>query len=668
MQASHGSPFSFEACQAGQTSIDVWPHDRAGKAVSRRLFGKFAEHLGQNVYNGMWAQVLRNTGFEPLESFNMGRHAANPEVFLERLAKFWDMPGLAEAPALGVAPLWSPYGEGEVSYALDGSAFGSGHCQQIAVRSAAGAAGIEQPVFLPLHRQDTFDFCFYARGANGLRISVWTQEREIARADVEVAGDEWASHALTLKVDRTALARGTPLRFRIKAVRAGTVWLDQAFLFPVDHMTGFDPDVVRMLRESKLPLLRYPGGNFVSGYHWKDGIGPVHERPALPNPAWRGIEPNHVGTDEFMAFCQMVGCEALICVNAGDGTAEEAAQWVQYCNGSPDTEYGALRVRNGHAEPYNVKWWEIGNELWGDWQIGHCTAEEYADRYAAFSQAMLGADPDIKLIACGNNEAWHAPLIEKRSSMLRCCSIHRLIGWNIPKDAPADQVYRELVAYPVALKRDLARLATQMRDGGVEPKIAITELMEVRGTDALGEALFLAGVIHTCIREGQLVELITHTALVNHGGGLRKEREIVYANPVHYASVLYGTQSGIWPVRIGVRSPVYDTAGRFLPRVEETPLLDAVALLDESGNEVTLLVVNRGLQTLTASVSLHGFPVLDQIVTRTLGADSYRSRNTWEEPDTVHLREGRLQISGASLRYTFSPHSLVALVFRRAET
>ena len=115
------------------------------------------------------------------------------------------------------------------------------------------------------------------------------------------------------------------------------------------------------MTDVRLPMLRFPVGNFVSGYHWRDGIGPVDQRPILPNPAWPIIEWNDVGTDEWLQLCNLVGCEPLICVNAGDGTPQEAADWVAYCNSGTETPMGALRAANGRVQPYNVRRWEIGN-------------------------------------------------------------------------------------------------------------------------------------------------------------------------------------------------------------------------------------------------------------------------------------------------------------------
>ncbi|MCP5109506.1 MAG: hypothetical protein GY953_01585, partial [bacterium] len=288
-------------------------------------------------------------------------------------------------------------------------------------------------------------------------------------------GKDWGRHSLALEVDRTGIPKGAPLLIRIELLTPGTVSLDQVFLFPEDNLDGFDPDIVSMLKESRLPLLRFPGGNFVSGYHWEDGIGDVNSRPTRTNPAWGGFEPNHVGADEYMKLCQRIGAEPLICVNAGNGTAREAANWVEYLNGSTETKYGALRASNGHPEPYNIKLWEIGNELYGKWQVGYCTPEEYAARYAAFHKAMSAVDPTIRFQAIGQSEEWIAPLLRSSPGIVETLAIHELPGGGTPADAPPDEVFEELMANIETFRAKLLGLAARMRDAGLTPKLAITE-------------------------------------------------------------------------------------------------------------------------------------------------------------------------------------------------
>jgi alpha-N-arabinofuranosidase len=205
-----------------------------------------------------------------------------------------------------------------------------------------------------------------------------------------------------------------------------------------------------------------------------------------------------------------------------------------------------------------------------------------------------------------------------------------------------------------------------------DPRIAVTELqIFVQGlayptNSTMAEALFFSGILHSCIRQGDLVEMITHSALVNHGGGLRKYKEIVYPNPVHWAHHLYGNQPGSRPVRLDVRCAQFSVPRRIWPAVEAVPYLDPVALLDESGDVLCVIVSNRHPErALKASIVLHGFESEHDVKISQIKADSFISRNTLDEPDKVRLTESSARIDATRLTYTFPAHSLTALQFRR---
>src|SRR5208283_226081 len=218
------------------------------------------------------------------------------------------------------------------------------------------------------HRVRKYEFEIFSRAPDlsSLSISLTPagSTKPAASAVIQGLSAQWKKFSGVLELD-PALPADTVYKLALTADAPGQFVIQHIFLQPADNIHGADPDIIRLLRESHLPLLRWPGGNFVSGYHWKDGVGPVEKRPTKPNYAWGGIEPNLFGTDEFMEFCQAVGCEPMICINAGNGTPTEAAQWIEYCNGPADSPMGRLRATNGHAEPYHVKYWEVGNELWG---------------------------------------------------------------------------------------------------------------------------------------------------------------------------------------------------------------------------------------------------------------------------------------------------------------
>jgi len=687
VQHSHGGApvpqptttlFQLSSARDWNAEIEIFANQRARQPVSRLLYGKFCEHLGTNIYNGMWAQVLRNPGFEPWHFFGTDeRVIAHKLAHLERAL---GIRGLAASRKRGLACAWIPCGQGQVSFGLDKTAFNSEASQRISAASVpkGGAAGIAQPIYLPLHRVREYQLSLFVRGqAKGIELVVAIRRKSpdgpvLARKTVRPIQTEWHPHRLTLAVPEGRVGRGQLLFLTLTLARPGTIWLDNAELFPADHIDGFDPDVVRLWREARLPLLRYPGGNFASGYHWQDGIGPREKRPTRLNRAWNQPEPNHVGTDEFLAFCRAVGCEPLICVNAGDGTPEEAAAWVEYCNRGPDTRLGRLRAENGHPEPHNVRYWEVGNELYGAWQIGHCTPEEYAERYERFYRAMKKADPTIHVIANGQDLRWNEPLVTRKGRIVESVTIHTLIGGGLRNTTDAVAAYESLMAYPTAYARILDALRRQMRPHVPKRRIAITELQlftnrpHLPNNQEIAEALFLAGIVHTSIRLGDLVELITHTATLNHGGGLRKVREIAYPNPVYFTSKLYATQPGVWPVGIHVTTPTANIPGRHgLPGVRNSPYLDAIALLSEKGDGLVLLVVNRHHErAIPARIRLNDFRSRPDVLVQTVGGSGFRDRNTWQEPERVRLHEKAQRLEGKPPKFTFEPCSVTALTFK----
>lgn len=660
--------------------LEVFAGERWKQTVSPRLFGKFTEHLGRNVYHGIWAQLLVNPGFEPTRFFQYGGRP--PSETLPHHLAWWGVPETVTRPLLrrleeglreGVAYGWMRAGDGEARYTLDLDRVNSETSQRIDVRSPR--VGIAQPVFLPLHRQRRVVLSVWAKGdAGDLYATLRTadERRVLAESRVGRLAKGWRQYTLRLALDTTGIERGELLIFALLADAPGTVWLDQCFLFPADNVKGFDADAIRAFKQAKLPLLRFPGGNFVSGYHWEDGIGPIDERPLRPNPAWHDVvEYNHVGTDEYMALCREVGCEPLICVNAGNGTPEEAARWVEYCNGSISTPQGRRRAANGHPEPYRVRYWEIGNELWGDWQIGHCTREEYPDRYRRFVQAMKAVDPTIEVIACGQDAYWNEPLIERCADILRSVSIHTLIAHSVPPDTPVERVYRSIAAFPVWYERHLAELGRQMAQRVKPPRIAITELQIMTphrvNNQTITEAIYLSGVINTSIRLGDLVELITHTAVMNHGGGLRKHREFVWKNPVQLAHEMYIHLAERIPVGLTVTSPTFSVSALHdLPAVEKAAYLDAVAVVHAAGTELSLMVTNCHPDTaLTTDIVLHDFASRGTVTVHTLAGDSPTAQNSFEQPEAVRIVKSTVRAGKEGLRYTFPPLSLTLLTFRR---
>ena len=218
---------------------------------------------------------------------------------------------------------------------------------------------------------------------------------------------------------------------------------------PLSDERGYRRDVLEAAKDLRIPILRWPGGNFVSGYHWTDGIGPREERPRKTELAWFSEESNRFGTDEFIEYCRLMGAEPYICVNMGTGTMDEAQAWVEYCNGTGDTYWANLRRANGHEEPYNVKYWGLGNEMYGEWQIGALSAEDYVRKAREFAKVMRWTDPSIELVGCGLSGLtdWDRVVIEGLAPFVDYHSIHIYTGsddyWsNVLAPHQADRALR----------------------------------------------------------------------------------------------------------------------------------------------------------------------------------------------------------------------------------
>jgi alpha-N-arabinofuranosidase len=694
-----------ETKDPARATVRVRAAQRSRHLIPKYITGKFCEHLGFNIYNGMDAQILRNPTFadypfwngqmtpDGVTKFHCEDERINQE--LRRLATRFGWPekeleGLVAARADGLACFWTRVGSGEaVQVSPDAGPYG-GRAQRVRVRAAG--EGLAQWTRLPLHRARRYEFELFARSPDiaALTVALSAAGAEMPAVSAKVSGlsREWRRFAGQLEVPPELPADGV-YRLDITADSPGQLVIRHALLRPADQLTGADPDVVRFLRDSRLPLLRWPGGNFVSGYHWEDGVGPIEQRPTQPNYAWGGVEPNLFGTDEFISFCRAVGCEPMICVNAGSGTPAEAARWIQYCNGPATSPMGARRAANGHPAPYNVRHWEVGNEIWGRWQFYWTQAAGYVDRYTEFARAMLAADSNITLYACGApvfwGKDWNDKLIAGAAALLGATTDHPLIGGTVGPGVEPLDVYRDFMAVPEVLEQKWAALRDDMAKGGVkEPRLAVTELQMFahlgQSTDpnapvrlrhdnlvnpgTLAEGIYDVLIYHAAVRLAPFVEFVTHSATVNHGGGLRKERERVWANPCHYAQAAFAAFAEATPVRVEIETAV-ERAPLVLPELKNATAeaaysaVDALAALAKDGS-LLLSVVHRGTSgPIHLTVELEDFRPAGPAEVRTLTADVPWAVNTLAAPEAVKPVDSTAQIRDGKFALELRPHSVV---------
>lgn len=688
-----------------QAVIRVRTAQRAPQPVPRFLTGKFAEHLGFNIYHGMDAQILHNPTFadvpfwtgqmspDGITRFHSDTAAIDGELRRQARRLGWpdaELDGLVRARADALAAFWTRSGAGgAVVPSPDTGPFG-GRAQRLEVQQPSG--GIAQWTHLPLHRVREYEFEIMARSPEltVLEISLTPDGSAQPAASATARGLEpsWTKLRGRLALPADAPS-GVAYQFALRAPATGQLVLRHVFLWPSDQIAGCDPDVIRLLRESRLPLLRWPGGNFVSGYHWEDAVGPVERRPTLPNYAWGSVELNTFGTDEFLAFCRAVGCEPMICVNAGSGTPAEAARWVEYCNGPATSPMGRLRAANGHPAPYAIRHWEVGNELWGRWQYHWSTAAGYVDRFRQFAAAMRAADPSITLYACGApvlwGKDWNDTLLRGAGREFQNTTDHPLVGGDVDLAADPLDVYRDFMAVPEELERRWAALDLDMHRAGIEqPRLAITELQlfahlgrkrddaaPVRLTrdnlvrqDSMTEAIYDVLIYHAAVRLSPFVPLITHSATVNHGGGLRKERERVWANPCHDAQAAFAAFAGATPVPVEIECAV-ERAPRVLPDLHNAAaeaaygVVDALAAVAPDG-ALLISIVHRGTSgPVSVAIELPDFRPGGAAAVRALGADVPWAGNTREEPERIRPLDSTRPVAGRRVELAVPPYTLV---------
>jgi len=381
----------------------------------------------------------------------------------------------------------------------------------------------------------------------------------------------------------------------------------------------------------------------------------------------------------------------MICVNAGLGSPEEAADWVAYCNGALDTPMGRLRAQNGHPEPYNVRVWEIGNEVYGDWQVGWTTAGGYVDRYRRFVDALRRADPTIHVQACGEPlqglaSDWNRRLIDECGDVLHTVTDHLLTGGLVCPSTDPVELYHAFMGYAVTLEELYTPMMERMRARGVEdPHIAVTELQlfahwsgmprpgkplrpEWMPTPAtISEAIYLLTLIHAFIRMQGTVEMLTHSATVNYGGGLRKTRERVWATPVHYAHQMAVELTGGTPFKVRVASDTYSTTHSFgaIRAHADVPVIDAMAVVSEDRSRLIVSLVNRSAAGGVVDVTL-GLGDLDvgaegQVLT--LAGETMYDQNTGEDPERIVPRASTVPVEGGCVKVSLAPFSIVRLMF-----
>ena len=447
---------------------------------------------------------------------------------------------------------------------------------------------------------------------------------------------------------------------------------------------GFRRDVLDLVRELRVPLVRYPGGNFLSGYDWRDGIGPRAERPVRLDRAWHTVEPNEVGIDEFCDWARKAGAEVMAGVNMGTGTPQDAADLVEYCNHPGGTAWSDLRIRNGHRAPHAIKRWCVGNEMDGDWQIGHLDAVDYGKKAREAMKLMRWTDETIQTVVCGSASPnmptwpeWDRIVLEHTYDVVDYLSIHRyyenpgddddFLASHLDMDrfietsaATCDYVKAKVRSKKtMGLSFDEWNVWYQSRQAP-HPWERAPRLLEDRYS--LLDALVFGGMAISLLNHADRVRVACLAQLVNviapiftEPGGPAWRQTIFY--PFRDVSTL-GRGVALRPI---VRSPLKATKS-----CGEVPALAAAAVRDEEAGQIAVFALNEDrVRPLRATVDLAAFGASEMVARTELCGPDLSAANSAERPDAV--RPARVRVArGDAGRYavTLKPASWNVLRFR----
>jgi len=536
--------------------------------ISRYIYGQFIEHLGKSIYGGLWAEMLEDRKFYFIvrDRYAPWGTTADP---------YWDS---GPYDYLSGSP-WKVIGPPGTVSMDDSRPFTGIHSPSVSVPGDGSATGISQEG-LALVQGKSYSGRIVLAGDAGVTVSVHLVQ-DNGEALAQPAGTLSDTYRI-IPLSFRATASSENARIEITGTGKGNFRIGAVSLMPADKLDGWRPEVVALLKELGAPIYRWPGGNFVSGYNWRDGIGDRDTRPPRQNPAWKGVESNDVGIHEFMDLMVMIGAEPYVALNTGLGTVEEVAQEVQYCVGTAETPMGKLRSSKGHPEPFHVSWWAVGNEMYGQWQLGHMPIGEYVRKHNSVVDAIRAIDPNAQVVGVGSVGAWDETILKESASHMNLISEHiyrkelqdveahsRQLASDIDRIAQAHRYYRKSI--PELAGRDI--------------RIAMDEWNYWYGHYVYGElgvqyhlkdALGVARGLHAFFRNSDIYFMANYAQTVNVIGGIKTSRTAAILDTTGVVLKLYRNHFGTIPVLI---------AGR-------TGQLDVSAALTEDRKAVTIAIMN----------------------------------------------------------------------------
>lgn len=595
--------------------------DRTREPMSKYIYGQFIEHMGQSIYGGIWSEMIEDRKFYFVpETENSPWHVSpSSSLLIDSL----------DAYVGAYTPILRPTTDTTTRLYQDGLALEAGRTYEGHVVIAGDASATPVDVILS-----------WGSGA---------QQRDTVR--IHTSSREYRRHAVHFE------SGGDTKEGRLSIIPRGdgVIHLGTLSLMPANNVDGFRQDVIGLLRELNAPVYRWPGGNFVSGYNWKDGVGNRDRRPPRLDRAWvsqyehpwDAVESNDVGIHEFMRLCEILEAEAYVAVNTGLGTAKLAAEEVEYLNGSSETPMGQWRAQNGHPEPFDVRFFAVGNEMFGDWQLGHMPLEQYVEKHNRVAKAMWAVDPDIDLVAVGRSGRWNREMYTHSADYMTHISEH-----FYRQDWHGGGLMTHVMQIPNAIQEiaDEHRRWRQKLDvlDGRDIDIMLDEWNYWYGPHVYGllgtryflrDALGIAAGINAYLRNSDIIYMANYAQTVNVIGAIKATPSGAFLSATGEILKAYRAEMGFVPV---------ETFGEKLP-------FDVASALSRDGESLTISVVNPTERAWDLPIEIRGGDVADEGTAHVITGEHDMVYNDVEHRNRVStttrsatLEDGTLQIQPAS--------------------
>lgn len=559
--------------------------------INPMIYGQFIEHLGRCIYGGIWAEMLEDRKF-----------------YFEITPEYAPYTALTdtEFPVIGASP-WEITGKVEGLKMMSKHSFVGDHTPKL-----KAGTGIRQHDLAWEKGRGYEGYVWLKRSGDGnarVKVSLGgvstpdTFEWVVSGEDYQKFYFNWNGTADT--------ANGI---FSIEVLE-GAVHVGTASVMPDDNIRGMRADTLALLQQLDAPIYRWPGGNFVSGYDWRDGVGDRDRRPPRRNPAWDGVEHNDFGTVEFVAFCRLVGADPVVTANMGFGDAYSAAQWVEYCNSGGETIGGKMRIDNGTHQPFGVTYWCVGNEMWGNWQLGYMHLDQYVLKHNRAARAMWEVDPGLVLVGSGDirsrstslnsdrERGWSEGLLEESADYMNLISEHFYAGrtpWSEDQREPVELHVTRIAEFIRMITSEHRKLQASMPqlEGRIVP-IAMTEWNywhreyeygELGCIYDLQDALGIAAGLHEYFRQSDLVQMAYYAQTVNVIGAIKTSRTDAEFASTGLILKLYREHFGDIPLALD----------------QDFGPMDVVAALADEGKTLTVAVMNPKLDAATLHLDLDG--------------------------------------------------------------